>query len=283
MRTTITKAAALAGPLLLAPLALADDEPAPRLSASFGVDVTNAYYFRGLRQEDDGLIVQPWVEASLRLHDWDGGELGFTVGLWNSIHGDTGTAASDSSTPNWYEADLYLGPTLTLGNVTLGATYTWYSSPSDAFDTIEELSFSAAYDDSEHGLLFGVALNPHATLAIELGDDAADGLDSGVYLELGVEPAITFDDGCLKGSTLAFPVTVGLSLDDYYESGTDSDVFGFFDAGARLDVPLPLDASWGSWTLSVGMHALVLGEAASDLNGGDDFEVIGTVGVSASF
>jgi len=283
MRTTTLRAAALAAPLMLAPLAPADDEPAPRLSASFGVDFTNAYYFRGIRQEDDGLIVQPWVEASLRLHDWDGAELGFTVGLWNSIHGDTGTAAPDASTPNWYEADLYLGPTLTIGHVSLGATYTWYMSPSDAFDTVEELSFSIAYDDSENPLLFGVALNPHAALAIELGDHAADGLDTGVYLELGVEPSVTFDDGCLHGSTLAFPVTVGLSLDDYYESGTHSDAFGYADAGARLDVPLPLDESWGSWTLSVGVHALVLGEAASDLNAGDDVEVIGTVGVSAAF
>lgn len=282
MRTT-SCLLALTAFAVLAPPARALDEPEPRLTATVGLDITTAYYFRGLRQEDDGVIAQPYAELALALHRWEGGTLGFGLGLWNSIHGDTGTAADGSSTPNWYEADLYLGPTLELGRLTLGATYTWYASPSDAFDTIEELGFSASWDDSDRPLLGPIALRPRLHLAFELGDEAADGDDTGTYLELGIEPGIDFEDGALAGSTLRFPVTVGLSLDAYYDSADRSDTFGFAQAGAVLAVPLPLGEGWGAWTLSAGVHALFLGEAASDFNSGDEFEVIGTLGVSAAF
>ena len=98
---------------------------------------------------------------------------------------------------------------------------------------------------------------PHVLLAIELSGQA-DGSNSdtgeGVYLELGVEPGLEVVDGNIG---LSFPITLGLSLSNYYENGmpvavdpdpTFSDTFGFFSIGAAVGVPLTIMGdSYGNW------------------------------------
>ena len=115
--------------------------------------------------------------------------------------------------------------------------------------------------------------------AFEVGDDAADGVDTGGYLELGVAPGHTYDNGL----SLSVPLTLGLSLYDYYEVDNDDDVFGYFDIGLVAEYPLPIDESWGAWTLSAGIHGLFLGDNTESINGGDSAEVIGHVGIALSF
>lgn len=148
------------------------------------------------------------------------------IGTWNSF-GPNGGTQTGGLIEDWYESDLYGGFTLTRGKLSLTTAYTFLISPSDAFQTVQELGFTLAFDDSEW--MKEWALKPYATLAIETGSNGSDGpdLSNGVYLELGIAPGFSFDMGKTP-VTLTFPASVGLSLSDYYQDASGSDdTFGF--------------------------------------------------------
>jgi hypothetical protein len=260
------------------------EPPLPsRFHLTLGSDITSAYFFRGLRQETSGFIAQPYADAALDILRLDGATVSLKLGTWNSFHGKaTGAATTDSFTKNWYECDLYAGVGLTAGKWAFDARYVFETSPSNAWGTVEEFDLGVAYDDTE--LLGAWSLKPTVLLGVETGSNAADGGRKGAYLQLGVSPGFTFDVGSVKDIAVTFPVSVGLSLGNYYEgSGGENDVFGFASVGAKASVPLPLDKSWGAWTLSAGVQGLFLGDAARTFNNSRKTEIIGTVGVSVSF
>ena len=95
----------------------------------------------------------------------------------------------------WYETDFYASLGLGFADAwSADVTYTAYMSPNQSFGTVKELSFGVAYDDG--------MLGPYATFAFEL-DGQADGGDpdqEGVYLELGVEPALPLEDSPVRAS-----------------------------------------------------------------------------------
>ena len=138
---------------MLAALALSPDA-APRrdegkpLSGS-AARFTNAYSPRHLTRR--GLIAQPWAELYVSLYSAEDGpirDVTLGAGVWNSIHSEE-TLAADSP-ESVYETDWY--PLLSVGfanGLTLTTTYYFYTSPNDAFDTIEELNFTLEWDDSE--------------------------------------------------------------------------------------------------------------------------------------
>jgi hypothetical protein len=259
------------------------DEAAPgsAVHADLGFDITSQYFFRGLLQEDSGFIWQPWAEVGIDLVDDDSMSLGATLGTWNSFHDSTDTAGTtDNFTEHWYESDIYFGLGLGVQNFSFDLVYTIYTSPSDAFNSIDEISLGVSYDDSGLWGESGFALNPHMLVAFETHDR---GGSEDSYLELGIEPGWQFE---LGETTLdvTVPVTVGFGLDDYYvDSNGDDDSFGYLDVGVATGLPLPVPEQYGSWSLSGGVHLLYLGDAAEDVNDGDDVEVIGTIGISVSF
>ena len=53
----------------------ADAGPLSRFSRSAGVDFTNAYIFRGIVQEDEGFIGQPWAELDYNVYSSETGFL----------------------------------------------------------------------------------------------------------------------------------------------------------------------------------------------------------------
>jgi hypothetical protein len=57
------------------------------ISLSGGLDVPTAYYFRGILQEDEDFIAQPYVDATFSLHKNDKGfnSLSASLGMWNSL------------------------------------------------------------------------------------------------------------------------------------------------------------------------------------------------------
>jgi len=268
---------------------------------SIGFDITNAYYFRGIIQEDQGFIIQPYAELGWQLNE----TFSFAVGIWNSFHDndDTGSGGENfnedgdpvaRSTDAWYEADLYATIGVALpANFEFAFTYTAYTSPNSTFSTVQELMFALAYDDSALWTdlgLEGFALNPYIALAIEV-DNTAFGPDEGFYLELGIEPAFSpFENGPLAGLEITIPVTLGLSLDDYYEVArdedldieSDNDAFGYLSVGVTGSIPLPIPQQFGNASLGAGVSVLFLGDSLEDANNGDDVEVIGTIGVSIS-
>jgi hypothetical protein len=259
--------------------AQSSDDPNPgALTFTGGLDFPTIYFFRGIRQETDAnLTMWPYGDLGIALFSGDGGlkSVGVNVGVWNSLH--TGSSGSDRV---HYEMDFY--STLALGfggGVSVGTTYTAYTSPNGLFDTVNELSFRVS---KAH------MLAPYGLIAFELDDEGqADlGSNKGTYLELGVAPSWPL---VADGPTLAIPVKLGLSLKDYYEGPDGDNTFGFFDVGGLITVPLKgVPSRFGAWNIHGGLNFLFLGDGAAQFNVNQDGEqkdnkVIGLFGIGVTY
>jgi len=261
----VTLSAALCAAFLgafAAPAAAQD----PKVAVTGGLDFTNQYNFRGIRQNAAGMAIFPFVDAGIPVFSGDGGlkSVSINLGSWNSFHTDQyGDAVEDEDT--WYESDFYATLGLGLGKTALAFTYTAYMSPAEGalyFATVHELAVKATFDDS--GLGKG-SVKPYALVAFELGDAGADGgTEKGTYIELGMSPGYT---GYSKAA-IAFPIKVGLSANDYYKFPTsiDDDFFGFFSIGGLVTVPMG-----SNWNIHGGAELQVFGDNVKAYNAfGDD-------------
>ena len=246
-------------------------------------DFLNAYMFRGLRQDDTGLIMWPSIDAGIRLQSGTGAVKNTVlhVGSWNSLH--TGLAGLDGPTHRlWYESDFYTTLALGLGGgLGIGATYTAYTSPNSSFSTVKELAFKVAADDSIAPA--GVVLRPYGLVAFELdthpGLGQADGgFNAGTYLEVGAAPGWTDTP-----IAVTFPIKVGLSLRNYYELAGVDHQFGFLSLGANASVPFGGMTRYGAWNVHGGVEFLSLGDTPEAFNAGDQSKLIGSVGIGLSY
>ena len=261
-----------------------DGEADSRLHISLGADYTTAYFFRGFAYEDTGLIIQPWAEFALDLVQSESLTVAAILGTWNSLHGQaTDSGTTDDFRKYWFEADVTAGIGVEVDQWSLRAVYNWYTSPSDAWDTTEEIMFSAEYED-EGWLPSGWTLLPELSLAVETGSVANDGGRKGTFLELGLSPGFEFEALGAESLDLRFPFRLGLSLSNYYEGENgENDAFGYASIGAELTIPLGLDSSWGDWSIIAGVRGLYLGDVTSTINGGDEFQLIATLGLEIEF
>ncbi len=252
------------------------------ISVSAGTNATTAYYFRGFLQEDDGFISQPWIELGSTLYEGENSSLSANAGLWWSLHSEkTGDAATAAGRSVVYEEDVYAGLSYNYSNVTFGLSYIFFTSPNDAFATIQEINYTVSYDDSD---AFGnFTLSPSFTIAQET--ELHGGGDEAVYGELGLSPGTTLMEDKPHPVSVSLPTTFGFSLDDYYEdaSGND-DAFGYLKTGPHASVPLASDTKWGSWTLSAGLDYYFLSaDTLESSNGDDDSEIEGTISISMTY
>lgn len=254
-----------------------------KISLVGGFDVTNAYMFRGLRQDDTRIIMFPFVEASVDVHDDDDGltDVALLVGSWNSLNtGATGTMGPSGKM--WYESRFYSGAAFTFSpGVTVAGTYTAYPSPNNSFTTVKELGFRVSGDD--RFTPGGFALRPHALVAFEMDTEpgigqADGGEEAGTYLEVGIAPGIND-----PGFALSIPIKLGISLDDYYELGGVDRSFGFLSLGAVASVPIGRATSYGAWNVHGGLEFLSLGDTPEAFNAGDQSKLIGFVGVGFTY
>lgn len=254
-----------------------------RLHISLDMTYTTQYFFRGIVQETDGLILQPSIEIGFDLLERESWSLAGSVGMWNSFHDEkTGASDPDDFVGAWYEADFYAGLSLTVDRVTAAIVYSTYASPNDAFGHIDELSLTLALDDS--GWFGPISFAPYATLAVEVGGGQADGgANRGTFLAAGVEPGHTFENTPIGEVTLSLPIEAGFSLDDYYENAGDDESFGYFTVGLAASLALPSPKGFGEWSLSAGIDYLLLGDAAEAINAGDDSEWIFQIGFGVAF
>jgi hypothetical protein len=269
--------------------AYAQNDPNPgALTFTGSFDVPTLYFFRGIRQESDaGLTMWPVGDLGIALYSGDGGlkSASVNLGVWNSLH--TGSSGSDGPSGKLhYEMDFY--STLSLGfgaGVSVGTTYTAYTSPNSMFTTVKELSFKVS---KAH------MLAPYGLLAFELGGDDSGQADGGqfiggspgTYFELGVGPSWPLGDGI---ATLAVPVKLGLSLGDYYERLDENGVltddgFGFFDIGGLVTFPLSgVPSSFGAWNFHAGVNFLMLGDTNQALNEDESTKVIALFGIGLTY
>ena len=236
------------------------------------MDFANAYLFRGIPQDDTGLIMWPAADLGVSLKSGNGTVRSVTVntGLWNSLH--TGiTGADGPSGKLWYESDFYASIGVGFaGHVNVSATYTAYTSPNGAFQNVKELSFKASTGAR--------GTNAYALVAFELAGQADGGAVEGRYLELGAAPSLG-----LAGLTVSAPGKVGLSLDGYYEGLRGDERFGFFSVGGNVTVPLSSDRSrFGRWNVHGGADYVRLGDSNA-LRLGENYKVIISAGIGLSY
>jgi hypothetical protein len=273
--------------LSLAAPALAQDADESRFSGAAQLDVTTAYYFRGILQERDGLIVQPWAELYYSVFSSESGflrDVTIGAGMWNSFHSDrtlAGAVHGGDRNQWWYEADYY--PLISMdfaGGLSLLTVYYFYTSPNAAFTTAQELNFKLAWDDSEQ---FGAwSMQPWVNLAIETVNTAF-GPQEGYGLQLGVGPTLYAAED--ESFTLTAPIEAGFSLEDYYE-GTNGENHGFGYANAGLLASIPLGfvpESAGAWSLSASAKYFFFSHILENANSGHRSDVVGTVSLGVGF
>jgi hypothetical protein len=230
-------------------------EPDPKVTALVGADFPSSYFFRGYRQEGDpALTFQPYVDVAIA-----GEQVSFNVGVWNSLH----TGSLSDADAGWYETDFYAAATMGM----LKATYTAYTYPKIDDATIHELMFSGTFSN---------ALAPSVALAFEFSK--ASGADKGIYLELGIAPAVPMADDAPVSITI--PVKVGLSLKDYYfdpSTGEDT-TFGYFSAGVNIGKSIN-----DMFEVHGGITVYGFGDALKDWNNDKAGQFIGSIGFSAKF
>jgi hypothetical protein len=253
-------------------------DPNPgNLTLTSGIDVTNAYLFRGIPQDDTGVILWPYGDLGIALHKGDGAisSVGVNFGMWNSLH--TGVAGLDGLGKLWYESDFYATLAFGLGKSTsVGVTYTAYNSPNGGFAPVKEVSFKVAVDD--RGALGRFAVKPYALLARELEGQADGGVAKGTYLELGAAPGFA-----RARYSVAAPVRLGLSLADYYEGPDGDERFGFVSVAGVVTMPLSSKPTrYGTWNVHGSVEFVRLGDSNEAILGKKS-KVIGSVGLGLSY
>ena len=258
----------------------------PKVAVTGGIDFTNQYMFRGIRQNFDGMAIFPFVDVGIPLFSGDAGLTSVTLnlGTWNSIHTNSIPDEFVEDEDMWYESDLYATLGFGFSKATLGFTYTAYMSPAEDigdvpffFKTVHELAVKVSFDDSE--ALGKGALKPYALVAFELGDGGADGVsEKGTYVELGIGPGYSGEK-----ASVVFPVKVGLSASDYYEFGGEDSTFGYFSVGGIVTVPLN-----SNWNVHGGGELQLFGDKLRTINGFGDsgdrkYTGIASIGVGFSF
>jgi hypothetical protein len=252
---------------------------AKRVTTTAGFDFASAYMFRGIYQEDQGVIIPPYADVGVQLYHGNGTLSSITAngGIWNSLH--SGPSGNDGRGSPWYEADYYGAVTFTMGKWKPGALFTSYTSPNDAFRTVHEIAAVLAYDDSSSRF----PLSPKVTLAFELQGQADGGENQGTYLEFAVRPSVKLIDAKRYPVSLAIPLKLGLSVRDYYEGPISNEHFGYFDTGLIASVPLAFMPAGSSWELHGGVDFLWLGDNLRLLNRTDSTKPVGILGLSVTY
>jgi hypothetical protein len=254
----------------------------PKVAVTGGVDFSNRYSFRGIRQNLGEVSIWPFVDVGVPTYKGDGALKTVTVnlGTWNAFHTEIDNAINrdgDVTSNKWYESDLYGTLGLGFGSTTLGFTYTSYMSPANLWHNVQELAVKLSYDDSS--ALGKGALKPYGLVAFELGDGGADGVSKkGTYVELGVAPGYS-----AAKASVAFPIKVGLSAKDYYEFGGEDSKFGYFSVAGIATVPINSNVN-----VHGGVELQVYGDKLRSINGYGDsgdrrYAPIASIGIGFSY
>jgi hypothetical protein len=258
------------------------EEDASPLGIELGVDYTTAYFFRGYNIQDTGYIIQPFAEVSYEYDLQDEWSITPHAGVWNSIHEEK--SGGDDGWEHLFETDWFVGATLGYGNWSLDVTYYLYTYPSGVFKETQEFDFTLAYDDAEwaEDANLPFAFAPYVLFATETADKNGTNDD---YLEVGIEPSFELDN-VTDGLALSIPIALGMSTDSFYvdPDGGGNEFLGYLSVGLSASYPLALFEGYGDWSLTgtvTYIHLFADGlELAND--GGEDYELIGTVGLGIS-
>ncbi len=287
-------AGAVVGTMMMPAISSAQEAAGPntgKLSLEAGVDFVSHYIFRGISQENEGIMAQPWANLGFSVYKSDGpvSNVKIVTGLWNSFHTEP-----TGFTGGYYEADIKVGVEATvMEKWNAAVSYIWYVYPDPAISTIQEVDLRIGYDDT--GVFPDImgrpfALQPYVLLAFETQNPNTR--NNAIYAEVGIAPSWTIDTVQDWPVTLSVPVTVGMSLDDYYLDATgNDDFFGYVSVGVKGSVPLKfIPSDYGQWSATAGVVFYYLGDNAADaaspaITGasGNQFQVVGLLGVAMKY
>jgi hypothetical protein len=276
-----------------------------RWGLAAGVDSATAYFHRGFLRHEGGLILQPYATLSFPWHAFPEMQLTPYLSVWNSLnwggrgpllladahsvgHGSPLREAPDSAEDGWDETELMGGVVVGWRGFTLEGNSTRYLYRASTMADVQELGLKMAYDIrlpprdglSDLGELT-FALKPFAGLFYEVWKQEGD---LGVYFETGIEPSVRWEGGGGRFG-IGLPMRVGMSLDDYYfDAQGDNAPLGYLSLGIAVSFGRPMPSERGWWYLTGSVRYLFLeADELRALNGGDDHELIGLVGMSFAF
>jgi hypothetical protein len=255
---------------------------APFITGDLGVVVTSQYISRGVVNENQGFIAQPYLDLYFNMYEGSGflNKIQLNLGLWSSLHSKKTGATPGTSLASWYEFDWMPGISFTFAK-NFNFTFTYLD-----FDFVSgggragNLNFNLAYDDTD--LLGAWALHPHFTvLKSVIGNPVGvPGANGGWYYEVGIAPSHTYGP-----VTLTVPLTVGLGDGKFY----GGDTYGYFSAGITAAVPLAfIPETFGKWTLTSGVTFYNQGgnaaaASAPGINNGGHNQWVFSGGVGTTF
>ena len=231
------------------------------ITGDIGLAVVSEYVSRGIVQENQGFIAQPYLDLYFKLYEGTGffNKVSLNAGLWSSFHSNHTAATPGTSLAAWYDQDWTAGLAITFAkNFTLTAS--WFDEEFPSSSTRGgAVNVNLAYDDTD--LLGAFALHPHvAVLKSMIGNYVGVvGGSNGWYYEAGIAPGFTIGKGGAYPVAVTIPLTVGLGSETY-----NGDDYGFFSAGLNASVPLAfIPSCYGSWTYTAGFTYLNLGGQAA--------------------
>lgn len=272
---------------------------------SGGLGYATAYYHAGYRQQNSGLLFQPFVTPYLLWSPTERVVIQPYLTLWNStsvvdgqkqlvetssveIPGHSHGPAGQLRRLEQPQALLELmgGVYLTAGDLSLDVKYAWYNaSPFTAFAPIQEVGGKLNYD------VLGSGRDPSSSYAIGLKPFAAVYYETqnsrprqGTYAETGIEPFIRCGV-CGKRAAVSLPLFVGLSVNDYYVNATGTnEPFGYAAGGVTFGIPVYESSKFGSCFFSVsGQYLYFSADSLRFANGGDPNGFIGKLGIGFSY
>jgi hypothetical protein len=190
------------------------------------------------------------------------------MGVWNSFHSKQTLA--ENSPSNLYETDWY--PSIAFafaGGLTFTSTYYFYTSPNGAFDTVQELELLFELDDSEYLDRFSLA--PWVLFALET-ERTSFGDEEGQMVAMGIGPTLYEHDDERFAFSIAFPIELGLSIDEYYEEPDrgQNDTFGYLAWGVTFTLPISaIPSDFGSWSFALDARGYYFGNNLARANRGD--------------
>ena len=231
------------------------------ITGDIGLAVVSEYVSRGVVQENQGFIAQPYLDLYFKLYEGTGffNKVSLNAGLWSSLHSNKTAATPGTSLAAWYEFDWTAGLAVTFAkNFTL--TVSWFDEEFVSSSTRGgAVNGNLAYDDTD--LLGAFALHPHAAVLKSMIGNyvGVTGGANGWYYEVGIAPGFTLGKGGTYPVAVTIPLTVGLGPETY-----NGDDFGFFSAGLNASVPLAfVPACYGSWTYTTGVTYILEGKNAA--------------------
>jgi hypothetical protein len=221
-----TSVASFAGTKKVEPSVLASEAT---LTGNIGVNVASAYVYRG-KQLDCGTSVQPYLNLDIPTGV---NGLSLTVGTKQNFQ---------SNSPNfvWYRSEIDAGLKFKVGRLEFAPYYESVTSPDKRFNTSQGVNLVIGLDDKG---LFPFTVHPYVKTYVNV-DSAVAGTTGGHYYEVGIKPTVN-----VYGTTVAFPVSVGVGDNKFYTSNTtDSKLtnnlkYGYTSVGIATDTPLSKNLS----------------------------------------